>query len=288
MAQFRITPEEKPRIAVCAVDPSTLTTAQSLSLRLSLPLVDTARHSGLDYVLSCTCERLELHATGRGAAGPVYAEFAHGPMGYRIAHHEHQQQPLARAVGLKPGALPKVIDATAGLGRDAVMLATLGCEVLLLERSPIVAALVRDGLNRAARTPQLAAVVNQRLRLLETEAITYLQRLAGTERAQVIYLDPMHPHRTKSALVKKEMRVLRAIVGDDDDANELFRAALDCTTQRVVVKRARLAPQLEGPPPTSSIPGRQTRFDIYVMASTKARLSQASSAPMTSCPEERK
>src|SRR5688572_20080391 len=93
--------------------------------------------------------RLSLIPTGKNAPGPIYADFLTGAAAHRRLHGGGRGQPIARAIGLKPGVKPpSVIDATAGLGRDAFVLACLGCEVTLLERSPTVAALLRDALER--------------------------------------------------------------------------------------------------------------------------------------------
>ncbi len=83
------------------------------------------------------------------------------------------------------------------------------------------------------------------------------------EPPQVIYLDPMFPHRDKSALVKKEMRVFRPLVGDDLDAPALLEAALALATHRVVVKRPRKAPIIDGPKPSHGLEGKSSRYDIY-------------------------
>jgi 16S rRNA (guanine1516-N2)-methyltransferase len=80
---------------------------------------------------------------------------------------------------------------------------------------------------------------------------------------QVIHLDPMFPHRDKSALVKKEMRLFRPLVGDDDDAPALLAAALALASHRVVVKRARKAPPIAGVAPGYSLEGKSSRYDIY-------------------------
>ena len=78
-----------------------------------------------------------------------------------------------------------------------------------------------------------------------------------------VYLDPMFPHRDKSALVKKEMQVFRQVVGDDDDASQLLEAALGCARYRVVVKRPRKAPAIAGPEPAARVEGKSSRYDIY-------------------------
>lgn len=213
-----------------------------------------------DYLLTYTARRLELRQTGRAGTGPIVVDFVGGPFGYRRMHNGGRQ-PLARAIGVRNLSKPYVIDMTAGLGRDAFVLAALGCRVSMLERSPIVHALLADGLARAADFPALAPVC-ERLSLCQADGIFYLNPLAGN-RPDVGYLDPMYPHRRQSALNKKEMRVLRDIVGDDDDAPALLAAALRVATRRVVVKRPRLAPPLEGPPPVAQIKGSTTRYDIY-------------------------
>jgi 16S rRNA (guanine1516-N2)-methyltransferase len=80
---------------------------------------------------------------------------------------------------------------------------------------------------------------------------------------EVVYLDPMFPPKKKSALVKIEMRVLRQLVGDDEDAAVLFESAARVARKRVVVKRMRLAPELV-PNPTIVFEGKTTRYDVYL------------------------
>ncbi len=168
---------------------------------------------------------------------------------------------IAKAVGVQPGIRPRVLDATAGLGRDGFVLASLGCEVTLVERQPLIAALLEDGLERAGRDPDVAPIA-ARMRLLGGNSADLMRAWDG-EAPQVIYLDPMFPHRDKSALVKKEMRLFRPLVGDDLDAPALLQAALALASHRVVVKRPRKAPIIEGPKPGYSLEGKSSRYDIY-------------------------
>jgi 16S rRNA (guanine1516-N2)-methyltransferase len=168
---------------------------------------------------------------------------------------------IAKAVGIQPGVRPRVLDATAGLGRDAFVLATLGCEVSLIERQPLIAALLEDGLSRALVDADVGAIA-ARMALLKGNAIELMSQWQG-ESPQVIYLDPMFPHRDKSALVKKEMRLFRPFVGDDMDAPALLAAALELASHRVVVKRPRKAPSIEGSKPGYSLEGKSSRYDIY-------------------------
>ena len=173
-------------------------------------------------------------------------------------------QLVAKAVGLqKTRAALHIVDATAGLGQDAFVLASLGCTVTLFERNPVIHALLADGLARAALNVDCAAIV-ERMRLLEGSSIEWLAR-PGTEAADVVYLDPMFPHRDKSALVKKEMQVFRTIVGDDEDSAQLLAAALERARYRVVVKRPRKASAIEGAEPTTRIEGKSSRYDVYAI-----------------------
>jgi len=235
--------------------------AHELGLRYCLPIC-TELPFALYYNAAVRPVRLELRAA-RSDAAPVYVDFTGGALGYRLRHGSLRREPLARAVGLKGTAMPTVLDATAGLGRDAFILAALGCRVELIERSPMIAALLRDGLQRAAQAAATREAAN-RLHLQVGDAVALMAALAEADRPDVVYLDPMYPHRSKSALVKKEMRMLRALVGEDLDAAPLLVAALRTARRRVVVKRPRLAPALGGPAPSHALTGSTTRFDIYV------------------------
>ncbi|HRD67325.1 MAG TPA: class I SAM-dependent methyltransferase [Candidatus Competibacter sp.] len=238
--------------------------AADLAAELALPLVADPVAIDCTHWLNLTPQRLELRERNLvGTARSIYVDFTQGPAAHRRRFGGGCNQPLARAIGLKGGTPLIVLDATAGLGRDAFVLACLGCTVYLLERSPIIAALLRDGLQRAAQDPEIGSLVAERLHLIAANGHDYLQNLPEEQRPDTIYLDPMYPHRQKSALVKKEMRLLRQLVGDDEDAPELLAAALTRARRRVVVKRPRLAPPLAGPPPGFRIVSPNTRFDVY-------------------------
>ncbi len=219
--------------------------------------------AGSGLVLVVTAARLELRLLGPDAPGPVYADFVGGAVGHRRRFGGGRGQLIARAVGVKKGVLPSVVDATAGLGRDAFVLANLGCRVQMVERSPVVGYLLDDALARA-RLDGEAAEVAGRLSLQIGDARRLLPGLAADGRPDVVYLDPMFPPRDKSALVKKEMRLFKALLGTDPDAPALLQAALQTAARRVVVKRPRRAPAVEGPPPGLVFEGKRTRFDVYL------------------------
>lgn len=251
----------KPLPPLLVAAPELPPAARSLAERWGFSLVTD---SDAPLQLWLTTEHLELRQGGPDAPGPVFVDFVEGAVGHRRRFGGGRSQPIAKAVGLKSGYTPRVLDITAGLGRDAFVLATLGCEVTLVERSAVVAALLEDGLARAARDGECAAIV-QRMHLRHGEAAEVLRQLDEAERPDVIYIDPMYPHREKSALVKKEMRLFRELVGEDLDADALLELALAAARQRVVVKRPDYAEPLAGRKPTLSFDTKNHRFDVYVI-----------------------
>lgn len=256
-------------LAVIAADDEYLPAANTLAGQLNLPFLGTQNPVQLDepaYVLQLGAE-LQLCTTGRKAPGPVKVDFVGGAAAHRRKFGGGKGQQIAKAVGVRGGFYPRVVDATAGLGRDAFVLASLGCEVHMIERNPVVRALLLDGLNRlqrAALDDAELAEVAARLSLESgtQSALAWLQS-QGEESIPVVYLDPMFPERGKSAKVKKEMVVFHQLVGSDDDADALLEPALRACYYRTVVKRPRLAPHLAEAKPSLSLEGKSGRFDIY-------------------------
>ncbi len=252
------------RIRVEALLPELSPAAAGWAQRLQLP-----EQGAADFALQLGADGLQLLDLGEQAPGPVRVDFVSGAVAHRRLFGGGSGQMIAKAVGIQSGVRPQVLDATAGLGRDAFILAELGCNVTMIERQPVIAALLEDGLQRALLDPAVAGIIAA-MRLLGGDAIALMQAWSA-EPPQVIYLDPMFPHRDKSALVKKEMRLFRPLVGDDDDAPALLTAALALATHRVVVKRSRKAPVIEGIAPGYVLEGKSSRFDIYPKKSLKAK-----------------
>jgi 16S rRNA (guanine1516-N2)-methyltransferase len=227
-----------------------------------LSLVNT-QPSDLSLVLHLTLERLELRDM-KSKMGPVFVDFVGGKLDHRRRYGGGRKQPLAKAIGLKHGATPIVLDATAGLGRDAFILASLGCYVQMVERSKVVAALLYDGLQRAQQNAEIGPFIQERLQFVHDDAQHHLSHLLDTtQRPDVIYLDPMYPHRQKFALVKKEMQLFQRVVGQDLDASALLEIALACAKRRVVIKRPKWALNLTNINPNFCIKSENTRFDVY-------------------------
>ena len=169
-------------------------------------------------------------------------------------------QPLARALGKSSRT---VLDATAGLGQDAALMACMGYCVTAVERSPILVALLEDGLRRARLDPELSAAVGDRLQVINADARDVLGQ--GELQPDVVYVDPMFPPKRKtSALAPKAIRLVRRVVGEDDDAALLLERAIKSGVRRVVVKRPHYAPPL-GSQPTMSFTGKLVRYDTYIV-----------------------
>lgn len=252
-------------IAVAADSPQCQQQATRLAQQLGLPLT-AASDQNYALLLVQSADRLELRHTSQTAPGPIFVDFLAGRSAHRYRFGGGIKQAIAKAVGLKSGQRPYVLDATAGLGEDAFVLASLGCQVQMLERSTIIAALLQDGLARAAADPDFSSWINQRLHLHVADARQFMQTINPAQRPDVVYLDPMYPERGKSnALVKKQMRTLRAVVGEDEDAADLLTLALVCAKRRVVVKRPRLGLALPGPEADFCLRAKSTRFDVYLI-----------------------
>ncbi|PAX99448.1 16S rRNA methyltransferase [Pseudoalteromonas sp. HM-SA03] len=210
---------------------------------------------------------LQLFKKDEPKLGAIRVDFVTGAVAHRRKFGGGKGQAIAKAVGLNKGAVPTVLDATAGLGRDAFVLASMGCKVVLHERNPVVAALLYDGLQRAYQDAEIGEWVQSTMRLEFGSSHDLLEQ-AGW-RPDVVYLDPMFPHREKSAQVKKEMRVFQDLVGNDLDADALLPFALQLATKRVVVKRPDYAGFLNDKTPSMQIKTKKNRFDVYVNAAMK-------------------
>lgn len=246
-------------VSVSWADASLKAKASALSQQLSLPLLppsELSQHQS-GWLLLLRKEGLCLCALHEPSMRPIEVDFTaartdiHGQRGWR-------QHLIAKAVGIKSGGRPKVLDVTAGLGRDALTLASIGCQVTMIERSSVMAALLKDAL---ARLPEEGR--GKHLQLIEADAIQWLQSQAQPKEYDVIYIDPMHPEREKTALVKKEMRIVRSLVGADSDSASLLEMGLQMARKRVVVKRGRHSERLTGVEPSRELLGKSIRFDIY-------------------------
>ncbi len=219
--------------------------AQALAERFNFIL-----EKNTDSCLFVDKEKLSLKIPG---FTPISAEL--GSAYWSKRKSEGKKQGLVRAC--KPHVGMKIIDITAGWGRDAAVLASLGAEVLMLERHPVMVALLADALSRMTEQDRQ----QMSLSLCAEDAYSFLYSLEKKDYPDVIYIDPMHPERTKSALVKKEMQVLQQMIDPDENAHELIQLAITRAKQKVVVKWPQKSKSLLSA--NSSIEGKTIRFDIF-------------------------
>jgi 16S rRNA (guanine1516-N2)-methyltransferase len=277
-----------PALALLAADNADLLRATELSRQLGLPLAplytDPATCLDFDALLVVSGPHLSLQQTtamsarserglrqkpprrqsGRVLPGPVTVDFGSDAMRHR--RRSGHNELLGKAVGVSSTRHPRVLDTTAGLGRDAFVLADMGCPVTLCEREPVIAALLASGLEVAQATGQagLQQVV-ARLQLFAGDALFVDPSVLAT--VDVICLDPMFPQRGKSAAVKKEMALFQALLESNinpEAADELLQWALQQDVARVVVKRPARAPSLGRLEPSHNVTGKAVRFDVYV------------------------
>lgn len=253
------------KLAVSTTDVIHLEAAKQLAKHLDLPYIakplgDEA--NGYDFILVFTPSYLGLQPTRDKKFQPFYIDFNSGKLSYRRNHASLKQEMIAKAMGIKPKDQGRIVDATAGLGRDAFILASLGFNVTMIEQSPIIGVLLEDALNRASKIQELANIVAN-LALIKGDSINWLPAHAGEY--DVIYLDPMFPVRQKAASIKKDMQILQNLLPTSNNYQDLFKIAMTCAKKRVVVKRPRLAPNFCEHAANFSLMGKSSRFDIYLI-----------------------
>ncbi|MEM1155019.1 MAG: class I SAM-dependent methyltransferase [Pseudomonadota bacterium] len=274
-------------IAVTPCADTDMPLACRLSQQLALPLAATSvnrTHSTeYDFLLLVSDGLLALQQTFRisnhdesqprprrgrkkttlNVPGPVIVDFG-GPV-MRHRRRSGHNELLGKAVGVTASDRPAVLDATAGLGRDAFVLADLGCSVTLCESQPIVATLLEYALTAARQSDDAWLIdVASRMQLISGDVTTIAPEVLTT--AQVIYLDPMFPTRGKSAAVKKEMAVLQALLSDAEGSSAvaLLDWAMAQNVNRVVLKRPLHAPIVSDITPSHTLEGKAMRLDVYV------------------------
>jgi len=194
-------------------------------------------------------------------------DFIKGSLGHRKKYGGGRGQTIAKAIGLKQGKpVPSVLDATAGLAKDSYVFSCLGCSVVMVERSPIVAELVKDAIARASLCSEFNDTLRQGFTLIVNDALSYINSISNEDKPDIIYLDPMYPDKKKSASVKKNMQLLQKLLGHDLDTGDVLNAALNKAGKRVVVKRPKGAPILNAScKPTLAYESKGTRYDTYII-----------------------
>jgi 16S rRNA (guanine1516-N2)-methyltransferase len=236
-----------------------------------LPLfqeLSTSDQEGVKILLELDEGQLYLRLSDWAPRARLSLDFLGGKLGYRQAQLKTHSELLRRATGIQTGQRLRLVDATAGMGTDSLILAAMGFEVLALERHPVLALMLNAALARAQASMDAPAYLRQ-IRFLGADAVDWLRHNAGAG-SDVIYLDPMFPERQKAAQVKKPMQLLQVLLEETpDDGGGLLEAALQTARYRVVVKRPLRAPWLADRQPSHQIKGSNIRFDIYALRSIR-------------------
>jgi 16S rRNA (guanine1516-N2)-methyltransferase len=253
-----------PSTCIVCSNQSRIEQAKALAAQLGIALF-SERNSDFDLQLCFDHGHVELFDTALNTA--IHVDFVTGALAHRQQFGGGRGQAIAKAVGLKQGNTPSVLDITAGLARDAYILACLGCKVTLVEQSPVLYSLIEDGIRRGLAEPASANVLKNFVNLVNADSILYMNHMDRETRPDVIYIDPMYPERKKSALVKKDMQILQHLLGKDENAVPLLKTAIKHAAKRVVVKRPIHAEEVGGIKPSTSISSKKTRYDVYLVNS---------------------
>ncbi|MDE0309619.1 MAG: class I SAM-dependent methyltransferase [Acidiferrobacterales bacterium] len=216
-----------------------------------LPLSYEVDESEFDYMLAIEDDVLKLRDLRNRKSRPIQ-------MSVKPLTRISRKCLLGRAVGRK---IKTVLDGTAGLGSDTLLLARMGYRVTAIERSPVFAALVCDGVDRInAVSPDMS------IRSYFADTREVLQQFH--ERFDAVYLDPMYPEGRKSSVkVARPLTVMRKFCKDDDsDAEELLGATISWARHRVIVKRPNYSQPLMPERLSMSMRGKLVRYDIYLTA----------------------
>ena len=237
-------------IAVCAREGGPADRATALSKRLDVPLVS---EPGEGLTLLWEAEGLSLCGFGlsfRGDFEPILRRVTGGRLPHEmLAHLAKTREPH-----------PTAIDATAGMGEDSFLLAACGYEVTLYEQNPVIAALLRDALDRAGRHPALSDIA-ARMHLIEGDSIAGMRE--GTASPDLIYLDPMFPARQKSGLINKKLQLIQKLEHPCVEEEALLSAAIGLEPGKIIIKRPLKGAVLAGKTPHYTVRGKAIRYDCF-------------------------
>lgn len=156
-----------------------------------------------------------------------------------------------------------IIDATAGMGEDSMILASFGYNVIMYEKDPVIAALLADAMKRAEVNPYLSNII-KRMTLVNKDSIEAMKN--SSRKADVVLLDPMFPERNKSALIKKKFQLIHNLEAPCSNEEELLDAAFCAKPRKIVIKRPLKGSNLADRKPDYTIAGKAIRYDCFVLS----------------------
>jgi len=275
--------ERRASIAACHISPETSPFYMNRirhigETQLGLKIIPFAEAKNYDFILQFSTSKIQLATIEKAPLfnkfGPVFADFVSGIADYRRRHGKYTpKSPIIRAVSV-PGKTfeeTHVVDATGGLGIDSFTLAFMGFKVTLIERDPIIFTLLQDGFQRGLQCKEIKAVLSK-ITLVNEDSFDYLKRVYGNgkdtiDMPDVIYLDPMYPHRDKVALPKKTMILARRFLPQTAGLEEFLEFTRHYCKHKVVLKRPYY--ETSENPDTKKFKGRSTSFEILPRIETQ-------------------
>lgn len=229
--------------------------AKNIAERLNIEII-TNNKEKFDILLSMDESGLALVSDNM----KLYGDFSKSIK--RLKQSNLQKEMLIHAVKIK-GEKENliVIDATAGLGEDSILLAAYGYNVELYEKNPIISELLKDAMERAEKISELKDIIG-RMKVHNEDSIIAMQNLKY--KPDIILLDPMFPERTKSALIKKKFQILHKIENPCSDENEMLSSAIKANPKKLVIKRPLKGEYLAGVKPDYSLKGSSIRYDCII------------------------
>lgn len=226
-----------------------------------IQLLNLKHDNNCSMALLVNFNSLELYDRENLKQKSIKVDFTSKKNHYRCSVFRKKNEILSKVIGIKKHYSPFILDATAGLGNDAFILAFLGCKVIMVERHPIVAALLQDGLQRGYEDKKIGFWLKKRLHLLVEDSLNMLE--LSIPKPDVIYLDPMYPTNKKKALPKKNMQIFRKLIGQNYDSEKLLNISRKLAKKRIIVKRPYYAKPLSKDKTNFVIKSKNHRFDIY-------------------------
>lgn len=234
-----------------------------ISKRLEIPIVESLDEQDGHLFYKAGKLKYGSETLNKGNQRAIYFDFIKYWNYHQTQRYSIKKEPFAKAIfGKKSAKDTKVWDLTCGTGKDSILMLFWGATVVAFERSPFIAALLLDAINRARENDKISKVLESRFKLYLNDP---RDEIHIEKDVDTIFLDPMYSdNKKRKALPRKEMQIFKEVVGRDIDAKDLLDWALLQKCERVVVKRGIKADPLDqNQEIVTSFKGKSTRYDLY-------------------------
>ena len=191
------------------------------------------------------------------ALTPLKIDIQKGALGWRLARPQHETH-LKKAIGKTDRPL-RILDATAGLLGDSMIMLALGHSVTAYEQSKILYTMLSNELNQLPETD--SNLLNFKLinsNVCETNF--------NEKSFDIIYFDPMYPEDKASSARRSDLKKINSILeieGLASDPESTFNYLRSIPSTKLIVKRPLKVDAFEGSI-NYKITGKSVRFDIYL------------------------